>query len=59
MEHYSELYGITNFISPSALEEIERLPMLFELGDTPTKEQLSKAITEISSGKAPGQNRAV
>ena len=54
-EHYSELHGGTNFVSPSTLDKIERLPTLLELDDVPTKEELSKAIMEISSGKAPGQ----
>ena len=45
-----------NSISPSVLDSIERLLILSELDETPTKEELSKAISDISSGKAPGQD---
>ena len=54
VEHYSELYGSASSISPSALNQIERLPTFYELDAIPTKEELSEAIREISSGKAPG-----
>ena len=54
VEHYSELYGRASSISPSALNQIERLPTFYELDAIPTKEELSEAIREISSGKAPG-----
>ena len=30
VEHYSDLYGGTNFVSPSAIDQIERLPTLLE-----------------------------
>ena len=56
VEHYREIYGGTNSVSPSVLDSIERLPILSELDETPTKEELSKAISDISSGKAPGQD---
>ena len=55
-EHYSELYGGTNFVSPSALDKIERLPKLLELDDVHSKEELSKEILEILYGKAPRQD---
>ena len=55
-EHYSELYGGTNFVSPSALDKIERLPTLLELDDVHSKEELSKEILEILYGKAPRQD---
>ena len=56
VEHYSELYGEMNSVSPSVFDDTERLPILLELDDAPTKEELSKAINDISSGKAPGQD---
>ena len=56
VEHYSELYVGMNSVSPSVLNVIERPHILLELDDTPTKEELSKAINDISSGKAPGQD---
>ena len=55
VEHYSELYGGMNSVSLSVLNNIERLPTLFELDDAPTKDELSNAINDISSGKVPGQ----
>ena len=54
VEHYSELYGSASSISPSTLNKIERLPTFYELDAIPTTEELSEAIREISSGKAPG-----
>ena len=54
MEHYSELYGRSSSVSPSVLDCIERLPIMIELDEPPTKEELSKAISNMSSGKAPG-----
>ena len=56
VEHYSELYGGMNSVSPSVLDDTERLPILLELDDAPTKEELSKAINDVSSGKASGQD---
>ena len=56
VEHYSELFGGMNSVSSSVLDDIERLPILLELDDAPTKEELSKAINDILSGKAPGQD---
>lgn len=54
VEHFSELYGRSSFVSPSVLDSIDRLPIMSELDEPPTKEELSKAIKDISSGKAPG-----
>ena len=52
VEHYSHLYGAASFISLSSINQIEKLPTLFELDAIPTK--LSEAIKAISSDKAPG-----
>ena len=54
VEYYSELYGRSKSVLPSVLDCIERLPIMFELDEPPTNEDLSKAISHISSGKAPG-----
>ena len=56
VEHYSELYSGMNSVSPSVLDDNERLPISLEFDDAPTKEKLSKAIYDISSGKAPRQD---
>ena len=45
-----------NSVSSSVVDDIERLPILLELDDDPTKEDLSKDINDTSSGKAPGQD---
>ena len=56
VEDYSELYGEMNYVLPSVLDDIERLPILLELDYAPTKEEISKAINDTSSGKAPGHD---
>lgn len=50
VEHYSELYSREKTVAPSAL------PVLGELDDEPTIEDLSKAIDSLASGKAPGSD---
>ena len=51
-----ELYAGTNFVSPSALDKIESLPTLLEVDDVSTKDELSKAIMEISSSRLKCSN---
>ena len=46
VEHYSEIYGGTNFVSPSSFGQLESFPILLQLDDGPTKEELSKAFME-------------
>ena len=54
VEYYSELYGRSSSVLPSVLDCIERLPIMFELDEPLTKEDLSKVISHKSSGKVPG-----
>ena len=54
VEHYSELYSRETVITNAALIAIRDLPMMEELDNEPTVEDLSKAIDSLSCGKAPG-----
>ena len=56
VEHYSELYSSENLVKPSALSNVERLPVMEELDAVPTEDELSKAIDSLASGKAPGND---
>lgn len=55
-EHYLELFSKENTVTQEALDSIENLPVLDELDTEPTLEDLSKAINELASGKAPGED---
>ncbi|XP_047498459.1 uncharacterized protein LOC125045298 [Penaeus chinensis] len=54
VEHYLELYATQNVVTDAALVDTPDLPVMEELDALPTKEELSKAISNLSSGKAPG-----
>ena len=54
VEHYSDLYSRQNTVTESALDAVECLPTMEELDLEPTTEELSKAIDNLSAGKAPG-----
>ena len=54
VEHYSDLYGRENTISDATLEAVERLPLMEKLDETPSLEELNKAIDGLPTGKAPG-----
>ena len=56
VEHYSELYASENLVKPSALSNVEHLPVMEELDAEPTEDELSKAIDSLASGKAPGND---
>ena len=56
VEHYLELYATQNVVTDVALAAIPDLPVMEELDDLPTKEELSKAIDCLASGKAPGSD---
>lgn len=56
VEHYSELYSTERSVTPAAIENVEALPILEQLDETPTLEELSKAIDKLSAGKAPGND---
>ena len=56
VEHYQALYSTENKVTQTALDSIERLPVLEELDTPPTEDDLLKAINALSSGKAPGSD---
>nr|XP_014348156.1 PREDICTED: uncharacterized protein LOC106704818 [Latimeria chalumnae] len=56
-EHYKELYSKDDIICDTALAAIPQLPMMQELDQTPTLEDVEKAIKEIAPGKAAGNDQ--
>ena len=56
VEHYTELYARENVVTEDALNAIERLPELEDLGREPTIDELSEALDSLASGKAPGKD---
>ena len=56
VEHYSELYSRENVVHQSALDAIDHLPLMPELDEVPSIEELSKEIDRLPSGKAPGKD---
>lgn len=56
VEHYTDLYSTQNTMTVSALDAFDCLPTMDELDVEPTLEELSKAIDNLASGKAPGND---
>lgn len=56
VEHYLELYATQTIVTTTALDAIEDMPILEELDIPPTEDEVSKAINNLSSGKAPGSD---
>ena len=56
VEHYLELYSTQNVVTDAALDAISQLPILEELDDEPTVEELGKAIDALATRKAPGED---
>ena len=55
-EHYQELYSQDNTVTDAAVNSIESLPVMEELDDPPSLEELGKAIDSLACGKAPGKD---
>jgi hypothetical protein len=53
VEHYLEVYSTQYLVTDAALSTINQLPVLDELNEDLTKEELSKAIDCLAIGKAP------
>ena len=53
VQHFSLLYSKQNIVTDAALKHMESLPTMDDLDSEPTIEELSKAITEMASWKAP------
>ena len=56
VEHYLELYSTQNIVTDAALDALPRLPVMEELDEMPTLEELSKALDNLACGKAPGKD---
>ena len=55
-EHYLELYSRETVVTDTAVGNSSPLPVMEELDDPPTIEELSKAIDSLASGNAPGND---
>ena len=56
VEHFAELYSRQNTVSPQAISAVEQRPIRRELDEPPTAAELSRALDQLSSGKAPGND---
>ena len=56
VEHYLELYSTQNIVTDAALGALPNLPVMEELDEKPTLEELSKAIDCLSCSTAPGKD---
>ena len=56
VEHYLEICGTENKVTEVALNSISQLTVLEELDAEPTLDELEKAISCLTSGKAPGSD---
>ena len=56
VEHYLELYSTQNIVTDTALNALPGLPVIEELENTPTLEELSIAIDGLACGKAAGKD---
>ncbi|XP_022093240.1 uncharacterized protein LOC110980661 [Acanthaster planci] len=55
-EHYQDLYLRENVVTETAINSIPSLPVIEELDNSPTEEELSKAIDSLAHSKAPGND---
>lgn len=56
IEHFSELYSRQTTISDTASNVLKDLPMMPELDNVPTLDELNKAIDALNCNKAPGND---
>ena len=55
-EDFQDLYLSKNAVTEAAINSIPSLPVIKELDELPTEEELSKAINSLAKGKAPGND---
>ena len=55
--HYSNLYSQERYVGEGLEDEITQFEVMTDLDDEPSLEELAKAIDELQSGKASGQDR--
>ena len=55
-EHFSQLLNRPSSVDHTVLDHIPQRPVLEELDNTPSMEEIQKAIRQMSSGKAPGRD---
>lgn len=53
-EHFAELLNQSRPVTATALDALPQYPVLEELDQPPTMEELKKALTCMANGKAPG-----
>ena len=56
VEHYLELHLTQNIVTDTALNALPGFPVIEELDNTPTLEELSIAIDGLAFGKAAGKD---
>lgn len=56
VEHYSELYSRETLVSDAALSGTKELPIMEDLDEAPSMEELSTAIKALPVEKAPGSD---
>jgi hypothetical protein len=54
--HFLELYSRENTLTESALNDMEAMPILDHLDTFPTMAEVSCAIDNLASGRAPGRD---
>ena len=55
-EHFQELFNRPSLADPDVVTRIPQHPVVNEMDDPPTVDEIRKAITHLRSGKAPGQD---
>lgn len=56
VEHYQELYAYENTVTDAAVHNITICPIMEELDQPPTLDELHKTIDSLANGKAPGSD---
>ena len=55
-EHFSQLLNRPSLVDQTVLDHIPQRPIIEELDNAPSMEEVQKAIKQMSSGKAPGRD---